>query len=67
MLKENEIIKTISEMKEGIKYTTHYVNRPIRQGDSQVQSIGTTINGVDKTIEIIKWEYQLLNLSNNLN
>ncbi len=53
-----DIIETKTEIKDGIKYTTHYVNRPIKQGDSQGSSVGTMINGVSKTTEIIRYVYK---------
>lgn len=52
------ITKTKVEIRQGIKYTTHYVNRPIKVGDPQGGSIGTCINGIDKTTEVILYEYQ---------
>ena len=51
----------ITEIKNGVKYTTHFVNRPIRQGDTQGGSVGTCINGINKTTEIINYVYQPIN------
>jgi hypothetical protein len=53
-----DIIETKTEIKDGIKYTTHYVNRPIRQGDPLGGPVGTMINGVSKTTEIIRYVYK---------
>ncbi len=53
-----DIIETKKEFKEGIKYTTHYVNRPIKQGDPQGGSVGEVVNGISKTTEIIKYVYK---------
>ncbi len=53
-----DIIETKTEIKDGIKYTTYYVNRPIKQGDSQGGSVGAIINGVNKTTEIIRYIYK---------
>ena len=47
------ITETKTVIKNGVKYTTHFVNRPIRQGDTQGGSVGTCINGINKTTEII--------------
>lgn len=58
MLSKDDVISTETKLIEGIKHTTHYVNRPIRQGDPQGGSFGSTINGVEKIIEIIKYEYK---------
>lgn len=54
-----DIIGTKTEIREGIKYTTHYVDRPIRQGDPHGGPVGTVINGVSKTTEIIQYVYKL--------
>ena len=32
--KIEEIVRTVSETRNGIEYVTHYVNRPIREGDT---------------------------------
>jgi len=53
-----DIIETKTEIKDGIKYTTHYINRPIRQGDPLGGPVGTMINGVSKTTEIIRYVYK---------
>lgn len=55
------ITETKTEVKDGVKCTTHFVNRPIRQGDPQGGSIGSCINGTYKTIEIINYIYQSIN------
>lgn len=52
------ITETKTEIKDGVKYATHFVNRDIRQGDPLGNSIGTCINGVEKITEIIKYVYQ---------
>lgn len=57
-----EIFETKTETYDGIKYTTHYVNRPIRQGDPQGGSIGLCVDGINKTIEIITYVYKENNL-----
>lgn len=51
------IIKTETKTKNGIKYTTHYVDRPFRQGDPMSRSTGGVVNGVSKTTEIIQYVY----------
>jgi len=53
-----DIYKTETEEVNGIKYTTHYVNRPIRQGDPQGGSQGICTNGVDSTVEVTRYIYQ---------
>lgn len=50
-------IITETEVKNDIKYTTHYVDRPIKPGDKHGGSIGACINGIEKTIEIITYVY----------
>lgn len=55
------ITETKTEIKDGVQYTTHFVNRPIRQGDPQGGSIGACINGIEKTTEIINYVYQSIN------
>jgi hypothetical protein len=52
-----DIIETKTEIKDGIKYTTHYVNRPIKQGDPHGGSVGIMTNDVETTTEIIKYVY----------
>ena len=52
-----DLYKTVTEIKDGIKHTTHYVNRPIQQGDPQGGSTGTLVEGVSTTTEIIKYVY----------
>jgi hypothetical protein len=53
-----DIIETKSEVRNGIKYTTHYVNRSIRQGDPHGNSLGyTTPEGKQITTEIINYVY----------
>ncbi len=52
-----EDITTKTEVKDGIKYTTHYVNRPIKQGDPMGGPVGSMENGVSKIMEIIKYVY----------
>ena len=51
-------MKVTTELKNGVKYTTHYVDRPIKEGDPMGGPIGETINGVNKIIEIIRYVYQ---------
>ena len=58
MEKDKDIIETITKFHNNIKYTTHYVNRPIRQGDPQGGSIGSCINGTYTTTEIITYVYK---------
>ena len=61
MLIENEIIKTESEIRNGIKYTTHYINRAIRQGDPSGNAKGySSPDHKDVTTEIVKYVYQPL-------
>jgi hypothetical protein len=55
------ITETKTEIKDGVKHTTHFVNRPIRQGDPQCSSTGSCINGINKTTEIINYVYQSIN------
>lgn len=57
MLEKKENIETKTEIKNGIKYTTRYVGRPIRQGDEMFHEIGTSNNGIETTTEIIMYEY----------
>ena len=52
------ITETKTEIKDGVKHTTHFVNRPIKGGDPQCSSIGACINGINKTTEIINYVYQ---------
>ncbi len=51
-------METKTEIKDGVKYTTHYVNRPIKPGDPQGGPVGSRVNGIDKIIEIIKYIYK---------
>ena len=41
-MKPKDVIETKTEIKDGIKHTTHYVNRHIRVGDTQGSSYGYT-------------------------
>lgn len=50
--------KTVVEIKDGMKYTTHYIDRPIRQGDSVGGAMGSLINGVETITEIVKYVYK---------
>lgn len=59
--RKEEIERTVVKERNGIKYTTHYINRPIRKGDSYGVSIGTMINGVSKTTECIFYKYKPTN------
>lgn len=52
------IIETKIEVKNGIKYTTHYVDKPFEQGDLMGASKGTSLNGVSTTTEIIRYTYK---------
>ena len=53
-----DVIETKTEIKDGIKYTTHYMNRHIRVGDTQCSSFGyTTPHGLNVTTEIVKYVY----------
>lgn len=52
-----DIIKTKSEIKNGIKYTTHYVNRSIRQGDSLGSAYGISSPNGTITTEIVNYVY----------
>lgn len=52
------IEKTETEVRDGIKYTTHYVDRSIKQGDPQGGPVGVCVNGVSKTTEIINYVYK---------
>lgn len=60
------ITKTETEMKNGVKHTTHFVNRPIRPGDPHGGEVGACVYGVNVTIEIINYVYnnQTLNTKN---
>jgi hypothetical protein len=53
----NDIIETKVEFKAGIKYVTHFVNRPIRQGDPHGGATGMCVNGVNTTTEITNYIY----------
>lgn len=53
-----DYLKTVVEFKDGMKYTTHYIDRPIRRGDSVSGAIGSLINGVETITEIIKYVYK---------
>jgi hypothetical protein len=53
--KSKDIVKTDTRFVGDIKHTTHYVNRPMRAGDQMGGAIGETINGVEKTTEIIRY------------
>lgn len=55
------ITHTEIEVKDGVTYTTHYVNRPIMQGDPHGGTKGIRVNGIDKIIEIEKYIYTLIN------
>jgi hypothetical protein len=55
------ITETKTEIKGDIKYITHYVNRPIIQGDPHGGAIGACINGEKKTIEVVNYVYQPIN------
>ena len=57
-MNKEDIILTESKVVEGITYTTHHVNRPIRQGDPQGGTRGVTVGGVDKTTEVIRYVYK---------
>ena len=55
---EEFIKETKTEIKNGIKYTTHYVDRPIKPGDPHGGSYGMMIDGVNKTTEIVNYIYK---------
>ena len=55
--KMSEIV-TKTEIKNGIKYTTHYIDRPIKSGDPYGGTIGVEDKGVSKTIEVINYIYK---------
>jgi len=57
-LEKSSIIETKTEIKDGIKYTTHYVDRPIREGDPMGGPVGMVVNGISKTTEIIQYVYK---------
>ena len=63
MVTKDEIIKTEVETRNGIKYITYYVNRPIRLGDPYGGSRGIHENGVDRTTEIENYVYLINNES----
>lgn len=42
----------------GMKHTIHYIDRPIRKGDSVGGAIGSLINGVETITEIIEYVYK---------
>lgn len=50
-------MRTEVEERDGIKYVTHYIDRPIRQGDKQGESKGVTIDGRSMTTEIVRYIY----------
>ncbi len=54
-----DIIKTETEIRGELKYTTHWVDRPIRPGDPTVNALGTmSVEGDSKTTEVIKYVYK---------
>jgi len=56
------ITKTETEVKNGIKYTTHYVNRPIEEGDPQGGAVG--VCSINTITEIINYVYEPKNIPN---
>ena len=59
MIEQKDIIKIDTSLVGDIKHTTHYVNRPMRAGDQLGGAIGETINGVEKTTEIIRYVFNI--------
>lgn len=57
--KIEEIIRTVSETRNGIEYVTHYVNRPIRQGDTVTIPEGISINGKETKTKVTNYKYAL--------
>ena len=45
------------EFKNGIKYTTYFVDRPIKIGDPEGYSKGENINGIQRTTEVVYYVY----------
>jgi hypothetical protein len=57
---ENEHLKT-EEVINGIKYTTHYIGKPIKPGDPIGSSIGACVNGINTPLEVINYIYRTIN------
>lgn len=51
---EKFISETKTEIRNGVKYTTYYVSRPIEPGDPHGGSIGTQ----STTLEVINYVYK---------
>lgn len=54
---EQLVTHSVTETRDGINYTTHYVNRPVKPGDPLGGSYGTVIGGKQVTTDCIRYEY----------
>ena len=54
----NDITKTETEVRNGITYITHYIDRPIRLNDPLGGSQGITKDGKETTTVITQYIYK---------